>query len=51
MSGRHPKELCQESKAETLLLLLAFCWLMNTGSLALKLVLPRRGFHGIWVGP
>lgn len=50
MPGQHPKELCQASKAETLLLALAFCWLMNTGSPARKLVLPRRGFHGVRVG-
>lgn len=42
MVGQHHKEFCQESKAETLLLLLAFCWLVNTGSLVLELVLPAE---------
>ena len=32
MPGWHPKELCQESRAETLLLLLAFSWLVSAGA-------------------
>lgn len=42
MPGWHPKALCQDSKAETLLLWLAFSWLANAGAWCCRRYYPAE---------
>lgn len=45
MPGWHPKELCQESKAVMLLLLLAFSWLVTGAGAEDGTTLQRLPVH------